>query len=76
MYTSTDRRWEFAFSSRDDDHVAVVSLARMAQAHPMLIRARADTMVVREVGILHFHDPLAKDIDIDIDWISTATSYR
>jgi uncharacterized RDD family membrane protein YckC/predicted Zn-dependent protease len=86
MYTSADRRWEFALSSRDDDHVAVVSLSRMAQGHPMLIRLRADTMVAREIGILHFHEPLNNEPNSilfanvqsvnDIDRISTDASYR
>jgi uncharacterized RDD family membrane protein YckC/predicted Zn-dependent protease len=60
MYTSAEPGSEFVFS-RDDDHLAVVSLARMAQAHPLLVRLRADTMVAREVGVLHFHEPLNDD---------------
>ncbi len=60
MYTSADPRWQFVFSNRDNDHIAVVSLARMAQTYPAIVRARADAMVAREVGILH-HESLNND---------------
>ena len=58
MYTSADPRWQFVFSSSGDDQVAVVSLARMAEAAPLVINIRADTMVAREIGVLHYHAPL------------------
>jgi hypothetical protein len=33
----------------------------MAQAQPEVLRLRADTMVAREVGVLHLHQPLNND---------------
>lgn len=61
MYTSADPRWQFVFSLAGDYQVAVVSLARMAQADPLVVEARADTMVAREIGVLHYRAPLVND---------------
>jgi len=61
MYTSADPRWHFVFATRDNDHVAVVSLARMLDGNAALVRLRADRMIERQVDVLHFHKPFNND---------------
>jgi predicted Zn-dependent protease len=60
--------WAFGFSWRsDDDHMAVVSYARMDPAalglspDPGLLRSRVTKMVAKDIGVLYFGLPLSNN---------------
>lgn len=60
--------WAFGFSWRsDDDHMAVVSYARMDPAalgrspDPDMLRSRVTKMVAKDIGVLYFGLPLSNN---------------
>ncbi len=61
MYTEEVPEAQFAFSSRDGAHVAVVSIAQLGDPDPGILRSREDKMLMRQVDALHYHLALTND---------------
>jgi len=61
MYTEEAPEAQFAFSSRDGGHIAVVSIAQLGDPDPGILRSREDKMLMRQVDALHYHLALTDD---------------
>jgi predicted Zn-dependent protease len=60
MYIA-DLSWRYAFGLRANDHLAVVSTARMTHFFHFRTMRRLEKMITRDIGILYFGLPLNDD---------------